>query len=533
MSADQPVELIDDKVQVEQPVAASNIQAHSSPTAKDSATSSSNTASPDPTGQPPALTQRKTNSALTALLELHDRYVPDYSTAKDITYKDPRKFSLKPPCWEKWTQEDYSKTAEFLQALNYEQLGFELGKPVEEVRHVLNALLVGPLYDFQRASCRGARGIRSLFELYNEHGTPMRLWTDKEILGELDGVTDQKVHLILDNGDKGSVGKEDLTERDLLYLEDHSFPATPKATPDWRLWTDEYIEAAFTDIALHTVFVTTRTGSKISVPKAHLNSADKTWLNGHVSKVLVREFTGAAPSENSATAEGEVMKYRRWTARRVIAKLYDVSEGKIHLKCGDGTKITVSPLTPTDRELFNNQLTSEIKKKLGRAGKSSAKSKAEATTAAEPGPGPATAAFTTPLTPKTTAAPAISQNRPSIRSSPAVTETRMPETPTAALSQSAPLTPAPTTGKVAPLAHNTNRLDPTSPSKRKRDREDDQGDATEVEQPSPSKKAKDRESDTPVRLAGTDEGDKLGEKKIRTDIKANVLRRWGLSCTVG
>lgn len=157
--------------------------------------------------------------------ELADRYVPLYSTIEDVVYRDSAKFALKPPCWEKWKPKEYHQFAQYLECVDLTPLARQLDKPLEEVYHMYHAVVVNPLYDARKASSKGVQGMKGWFRLYNEYGTPCRVWADDEDKnGELDNIADGTVHLILqESGNKCHVKLDDLSESDLEWIQENVY----------------------------------------------------------------------------------------------------------------------------------------------------------------------------------------------------------------------------------------------------------------------------------------------------------------------
>lgn len=176
---------------------------------------------PPPAATAPAFaaTPRK----LYDLPEIADRYATIVSTLKDVVYRDPSKFSLKPPCWDKWKADEYRKLADYLECFDLVPLARELGKSVEEVYHMYHGVVTKPLYKACTASNKGVHGMQGWFELYNKHGTPSRVWAENEDkCGELDNITSQTIHLILQkSGYKCRVKLEELREDDLEWIQEN------------------------------------------------------------------------------------------------------------------------------------------------------------------------------------------------------------------------------------------------------------------------------------------------------------------------
>ncbi|CAK1365237.1 unnamed protein product [Cercospora beticola] len=153
------------------------------------------------------------------LPEYADRYTPIFSTLEEVVYRDPYAFSIKPPCWQKWSAEEYRAFADYLELVDLKPLSRILGKPVEEIYHMYHTLVTGPLLDASNARRRGEEGMKSLFELHNNHGTPNRSWTAEGIRAEFEAATFLTVHLILEeSGIKRKIKLADLTNDDFSWI---------------------------------------------------------------------------------------------------------------------------------------------------------------------------------------------------------------------------------------------------------------------------------------------------------------------------
>lgn len=152
-----------------------------------------------------------------------DRHTPKSRNGTPL--RDPSRFSVKPPIWNSWTAEEYSKLAEHLfTSFDHTAFATQADKPIEEVRDVLNAVVCRPLRHAVEAARRGKEGMQELFDLYNKWGTPVRTWGRKsrhEVRGELLGFKNGYVHLEPERGRRGlaPVPVKALTKDDLEYLE--------------------------------------------------------------------------------------------------------------------------------------------------------------------------------------------------------------------------------------------------------------------------------------------------------------------------
>ncbi|USW52765.1 hypothetical protein Slin15195_G060840 [Septoria linicola] len=155
------------------------------------------------------------------LPEYANRYQPIFSTLEDVVYRDSHKFCLKPPYWERWSDADYLEFAHQLQLVDLRPMARALNKPVEEVLHMYDGVVVGLLKDASKASKRGVQTMKSWFKLYRESGTPTRIWTDTKIQGELEDITCQTIHLILEDGNKGKITLDQLNKADYAWIHEN------------------------------------------------------------------------------------------------------------------------------------------------------------------------------------------------------------------------------------------------------------------------------------------------------------------------
>lgn len=160
------------------------------------------------------------------------RYAP--SSYDGIEYRNPAKFSLKPPFWQRWSSKDYINFAEHLRyQLDPVPFAKQTGIPVEEILHVFNAVVCNPLYEFKEAKKRGEEGMREVMEIYQsrKYATPRRPWgreehefvgaepKEKRWLGELKGVREGAVELVLaSSGNEMVMWAWQLGEKDIKYL---------------------------------------------------------------------------------------------------------------------------------------------------------------------------------------------------------------------------------------------------------------------------------------------------------------------------
>ncbi|KAM3416161.1 hypothetical protein BST61_g7769 [Cercospora zeina] len=174
-------------------------------------------AAPTPSNRPSNL--QDTPRKLYDYPEYAERYARIFSTLDEVTYRDPYKFSLKPPCWEKWSSREYLAFANYLELVDLKPLSRMLDKPVEEVYHMYKALVLTPFLDARHARSRGEEGMKDQFEFYKNCGMANRAWTTDHIRGEFEDVSFQTIHLILEeSGIKKQIKLRDLTNEDLDYI---------------------------------------------------------------------------------------------------------------------------------------------------------------------------------------------------------------------------------------------------------------------------------------------------------------------------
>lgn len=160
-----------------------------------------------------------------------ERYVPKTSTAHNIEYTNPQKFSLKPAYCKAWKPDRYIRLAEYARN-NIDLVTFARseGMPVEEAQHHFHTLIINPLYDSNETSRRDKEGMLQITELYNKHGMPLRYYgrvkqgekvIKKGVNGELTRVEKGLVVLITANGSKHEMPLRELTAEDIGFLIDN------------------------------------------------------------------------------------------------------------------------------------------------------------------------------------------------------------------------------------------------------------------------------------------------------------------------
>ncbi|KAK1062984.1 hypothetical protein LTR74_009808 [Friedmanniomyces endolithicus] len=161
--------------------------------------------------------------------EIAGRFIPKTSTAENIEYTNPQKFSLKPPYWKRWTPQHYARFAEHLQA-QFDPLPFarEQNLPVDEVMHCFTSVVCKPLWDADTACRKGEEGMVAQMEAVGKYGTPSRWWgrevrdgervVGRRVFGELTGVERGLVVLATGEGSKCCLRLVDLGEEDVGFL---------------------------------------------------------------------------------------------------------------------------------------------------------------------------------------------------------------------------------------------------------------------------------------------------------------------------
>ncbi|KAK6392417.1 hypothetical protein LTR95_019624, partial [Oleoguttula sp. CCFEE 5521] len=120
--------------------------------------------------------------------------------------KDPATFSLKPPYWQRWPTSMYTSLAqEFRRQFDAEPFAAEYGKSVEEVEHILHALIYEPLQS-QAEKVRKVCEVRveKRMELLNECGEKLRKWDigKARVTAELYGVKEGVVLFVNEKGEE-------------------------------------------------------------------------------------------------------------------------------------------------------------------------------------------------------------------------------------------------------------------------------------------------------------------------------------------
>ncbi|EMC98878.1 hypothetical protein BAUCODRAFT_382967 [Baudoinia panamericana UAMH 10762] len=158
--------------------------------------------------------------------ELAKRYVPATLMPDGTLYISPKKFSVKPPYWQRWTGQMYECFGEYLRSqIDLKPFAQANKLPLEEVMHVFTSLVVNPMRDAKEATKRGEEGMQEIIDMANKYGTRSRRWgrpissTDpRRLTGELTHVEKGAVVLNCTNGNKRRVKVDDLVEEDIEYL---------------------------------------------------------------------------------------------------------------------------------------------------------------------------------------------------------------------------------------------------------------------------------------------------------------------------
>ncbi|KAK5118361.1 hypothetical protein LTR62_002875 [Meristemomyces frigidus] len=225
------------------------------------------------TTPPPTQTRAQTQAPneqskeLYKIPELADVYVPKTSVADRVEYTNPQKFSIKPPFWKRWSPKLYSTFAQHLLE-QFDPLPFarEHNLPVDEVQHVLTALITRPLHSAEEAARRGEEGIQSMFDLANKFGIKCRRWgrgedNDTRFYAELAGVEKQIVVLTTEAGFKQTLRLDQLSGEDIQYLQTQLRPS------DKTLFWGEAVEESSTALdELRKIYGTAH--RKWGVPRA-------------------------------------------------------------------------------------------------------------------------------------------------------------------------------------------------------------------------------------------------------------------------
>ncbi|KAK0944773.1 hypothetical protein LTR29_003786 [Friedmanniomyces endolithicus] len=183
------------------------------------------------TAQPPPVSEDTPPSSrpLHQIPELAQRFIPQTSTAENIEYTNPQKFSLKPPYWKRWTPSHYARFAEHLQAqFDPRPFAQEQNLPVDEVMHCFTSVVCAPLWDADTALRRGEEGMVAQMEAVGKYGTPSRWWgrevreggrvVGRRVFGELSGVEKGVVELVTGEGEKCCLRLVELGEEDVGFL---------------------------------------------------------------------------------------------------------------------------------------------------------------------------------------------------------------------------------------------------------------------------------------------------------------------------
>lgn len=156
------------------------------------------------------------NKVLHDLPELAPRFHTIFSTEKQVEYKNPDKFSIKPAFFIRWQPHDYINLAEHMR-WQFGPVPFarESHKPVEEVSLIASRLVFNPLYKASEAMKRGELAREQVLGLFKTWATPSRVWAGNNVKGELDGITaGGLLRLILEDGSLKHIKLDELDPAD-------------------------------------------------------------------------------------------------------------------------------------------------------------------------------------------------------------------------------------------------------------------------------------------------------------------------------
>lgn len=156
------------------------------------------------------------------------------------SYKSPFEFHERPPFWEKWSTDEFStliqdlvsqfgmtaRTLPFIQhqeannPTDPRQFSRQIGKPQEEILHVLSALVSKPLQNVIKASKSGELDLQRTVKGLERLGSGRRNWNGGNVVGEIQRIRTGAVFLVVmpDARDR-DVRFADLREEDLEFLE--------------------------------------------------------------------------------------------------------------------------------------------------------------------------------------------------------------------------------------------------------------------------------------------------------------------------
>ncbi|KXT00146.1 hypothetical protein AC578_3309 [Pseudocercospora eumusae] len=328
------------------------------------------------------------DTPLRDLPELADRYVPLTSADLGVEYRNPRKFCLKPPCWQKWTPWEYQEFGKWLETVDLTDIARKLNKPVQEIGCMLDNVAVVPLQDAAEASRRGVEGMTRWFELYGRYGTPTREWTVQQVRGELEKVSHDKIYLVVEkNGNRLELAREHLTNDDITWLkqnlpaadkklffdgqtQEQSEPEVPQ--DDLREWGKDKILAAFAGVSKLKVHLVRPDGSRIELGKDLLCTADSAWMRGKgedgVPKVSVlnRRMISDTNVSEDEYEKNALTLVRTWTKDGILGNLCGVATDVLTIiqRDGNSKKIPRAELTRADVMWLKENITIRMRKVL-------------------------------------------------------------------------------------------------------------------------------------------------------------------------
>lgn len=356
------------------------------------------------TATPAAIPTTPAKNALWDVPELAERYVPSVSTEDNVVYRSPKQFSLKPPYWEKWQQHEYTILSEYLEGVDLIPISRQLKKPVQEVWYMMTSVVTRPLMDAREASRRGVGGIEAWFQTFKQCGTPQRKWGPENIMGEMDKASENTIHLVLEDGTKGSITADELTDADRKWVdenvprddqllvygretdddEEEKLPARNKT----RSWTVNNVRGRYDGSQMRKVVILLENGKRMSLPLADLTQDDRDWLNSNIPdlvedseeapglitsasitpKPLNRQTTTPTitlPETDDEDDEGDetdtTSKFRKWTADEITGRYAHAAYNQITIstKNGGTSTITRNELTTYDKDYLHNTLTKD------------------------------------------------------------------------------------------------------------------------------------------------------------------------------
>lgn len=158
--------------------------------------------------------------------ELAEQHIHKISHLEGVEITNPRKFSLRPAFWKKWRPSEYRALIEEVETqFDPTPLSRKIDRPVNEIKHVFNAVFANSLYDWEQAAKRGEEGMKELFAQMNDQAslTSSRRWgpnkDGRHVFGKLREV---ETDLVKIEGEKSGnvydLGMDELSDADKKYL---------------------------------------------------------------------------------------------------------------------------------------------------------------------------------------------------------------------------------------------------------------------------------------------------------------------------